>query len=141
MNRITKTALRCLVLCVLLLSPAWGECVFASPPTRGGDPTPINNLQNEITITCPDKVTYQAQSIAEWNAGMHSIKQMKFVDATVSGRTLNCNYSGLGGGDWSVLMREMPAGYICTTDRAYGTKNRIFLCKRAVAPIKIRPKL
>ena len=114
--------------------------------TRASDlpraPLPVTSpfMQNDITITCPDRVTYQAQSIPEWNAGMHSIKQMKFVDATVAGRTLNCNYSGPGGGDWSVLMREMPAGYICTTDHPYGTKNRQFLCKRAVAPIKIKPK-
>ena len=105
-----------------------------------GPPVSSAVMQNDITITCPDRVTYQAQPVAEWNAGMHSIKQMKLVDATVAGRTLNCNYSGPGGGDWSVLMREMPAGYICTTNRVYGTKNRQFLCKRAVAPIKIKPK-
>ena len=126
------------IFCVLMLGAPL--MTRATDLLRAELPVSSPVTQNDITITCPDKVTYQAQAIPEWNAGMHSIKQMKLEDATVSGRTLNCNYSGPGGGDWSVLMREMPAGYICTTNQVYGTKNRQFLCKRAVAPIKIKPK-
>jgi hypothetical protein len=97
--------------------------------------------QNDITITCPAQIDYHAQAIAEWNVGFYVIKRLMFEDASVAGRTLTCNYSANSGGtrDSSMLTRDAPRGYICTV-RPNVNKNRQFDCKRAIAPIKVKPK-
>jgi len=137
-----KTTLCCSLLCVLFLSSAV-ECSFAFTPPRSHDKrTPANSRQNDITIACPTQISYRIEVIPQWEAGAHGIKILKLEDATVSGRILSCNYSANSGPvrDSSFLIREMPAGYICKTERVYGAKNWMFTCKRAVAPIKIKPK-
>ena len=138
MNRITTT-LGSLALCLLLL---WPECVFASATVVGDSDMSLKKRQNDITITCPTQISYRIEAIPQWEAGFHAIKLLKFEDASVSGRMLTCNYSANSGSvrDSSFLSREMPAGYICRNERVYGAKNWVFVCKRAVAPIKIKPK-
>jgi hypothetical protein len=115
-----------------------GTAYAASSVTGSGDMS-VRNRRNDITITCPDRITYQIQPIAAWNAGMHGIKVLQFKDATVNGRILYCNYSA-SNGDSSTLLRDMPAGYVCTTDSRPNFKNWGFVCKRPVPPIKIKPK-
>src|SRR5215203_1471855 len=90
------------------------------------------------SIVCPAKIEYRFQPIADWDAGWYGIKQLAFDDAAVVGRTLNCTYSA-SNGDSSTLVRQMPAGYICTVLPSVN-KNRQFTCKRAIPPIKIKPK-
>ncbi len=138
MNRITKTTLCCIALCVLSLS----STVFGAFGNGNDAEMRINNRQNDITITCPGQISYRIEAVPQWDAGLYGIKLLKFEDATVSGRILTCNYSANNGSvrDSSVLMREMPAGYVCKTERVYGAKNWMFTCKRAVAPLKTKPK-
>jgi len=125
------------VLCLLLLS---SECVLASSTADGK--MSITRRQNDITIACPTQITYRIEAVPQWEAGFHGIKRLTLEDATASGRILTCNYSGNTGsvGGVSMLTREMPAGYICKSEQLYGAKNWMFTCKRAVAPIKIKPK-
>ena len=101
---------------------------------------PATNPQ-DISITCPAQITYQIQPIAEWDPLLYGLKKLPFAEAEVDGRTLRCNYylnNGLAR-DFSTLSKEIPAGYICTVQKTVN-KNRQFACKRAVAPIKIKPK-
>ena len=130
------------ILCAFIFGASfmtWAtDLAYARSPV-GSEKLSARITQNDITITCPGRITYQVQPIAEWNAGMYGIKQLKFEDAAVTGRILNCNYSA-NNGDSSTLSREMPAGNICKNDFHAGSKNWQFLCKRAVAPIKIKPK-
>ena len=137
MNRI----LCCLALGLLLLS---SSMLYASGPSMHGTDaeTLSNKQQNDITISCPTQVSYRIEAVPQWEAGFHGIKLLTLEDATVSGRILTCNYSANIGSvrDTSMLTREMPAGYICKSERVYGAKNWMFTCKRAVAPIKIKPK-
>ena len=102
----------------------------------------VNNRQNDITIQCPTQISYRIEAVPQWEAGFHGIKLLKFEDASVNGRMLICNYSANSGSvrDSSFLIREMPAGYVCKTERVYGARNWVFICKRAVAPIKTKPK-
>lgn len=131
------------ILCALVLGAShitWATgLAYGRSLATGPEKMSARKTQNDITITCPGRITYQVQPIAEWNAGMYGIKQLKFEDAAVTGRILNCNYSA-NNGDSSTLSREMPAGNICKNDFHAGSKNWQFLCKRAVAPIKIKPK-
>jgi len=92
----------------------------------------------DISIMCPAQIEYRVQPIADWDAGLYGIKRWAFDDAVVVGRTINCTYSAING-DSSTLTRPMPAGYICTVLPSVN-KNRQFNCKRAVPPIKIKPK-
>ena len=141
MNRTTKTTAGWLVLCVLLLSSAL-ECVAFPTASVSDAKMSLNKRQNDITIACPTQVTYRIDANPQWEAGFHGIKRLTLEDATASGRILTCNYAAASGGvrDSSMLTREMPAGYICKSERIYGAKTWAFTCKRAVAPIKIKPK-
>jgi hypothetical protein len=141
MNRITKTTAGSLVLCVLLLSSAT-ESVLAFTTAGSDTKMSLTKRQNDITIACPTQVTYRIDANPQWEAGFHGIKRLTLEDATASGRILTCNYAAASGGvrDSSMLSREMPAGYICTSNRVYGAKTWAFTCKRAVAPIRIKPK-
>ena len=82
----------------------------------------VSIRQNDITITCPTQVSYRIEAIPQWEAGFQAVKRLTFSDAAVTGRTLVCNYSVNNGSatDSSVLMQEMPAGYICKSERIYG---------------------
>ena len=124
---------------MLLLS---SECLFAFAAARGDRKMSITKRQNDLTIACPTQISYRIESVPQWDAGYFGLKVLPFEDATVSGRMLTCNYSVNKGStrDSSMLTREMPAGYICKSERVYGAKNWGFTCKRAVAPIKIKPK-
>ena len=126
-------------MCVLLVSSAY---VFASSTADTDGELSVRKRQNDITIACPRQISYQIETVSPWDAGMHGIKILKLEDATVSGRVLSCNYSANKGSvrDSSMLTREMPAGYICKNERHPGAKTWTFLCKRAVAPIRIKPK-
>jgi len=141
MNRITRTIFCCLALCVLFLSPV-PERVFASSAGGNKPEKAVNKRQNDIAITCPAQVSYQIEAIPQWEAGFYGTKRLVFEDAAVSGRMLTCNYAAKNGStrDSATLMREIPAGYVCKNDYHAGAKNWQFLCKRAVAPIKIKPK-
>jgi len=141
MNRITKASFACLGLLILSLSFAT-ECAAASLAASGDEDMSLNIRQNDITITCPKQMSYRAEALAGWDAGYYELKILMFEDATVAGRILTCNYSANKGGvrDTSMLAREMPAGYVCNSGSVSGAKNWSFTCKRAVAPIKIKPK-
>lgn len=138
MNRKKATIYGVLLLGTTFLGSGSALAYTASPATGLGE-LAVRSRQNDITITCPDRITYQIQPIAAWNAGIHGIKVLQFKDATVSGRVLYCNYSA-GNGDSSTLLRDMPAGYVCTTDSRPNFRNWHFFCKRPVPPIKIKPK-
>jgi hypothetical protein len=141
MNRITKTTLCCFTLCVLSLSLV-AEIVCASSTAGSDADMPIKIRQNDITIACPTQISYRVETVTGWDAGFFGTKLLAFEDASVTGRILACNYSANKGSvrDSSTLTREMPAGYICKSESVYGAKNWMFTCKRAVAPIKIKPK-
>ena len=137
MNRITKSTVCCFALCVMALSSA--EFSWA----MGGDAEmSVTKRRNDMIISCPTQLSYRVESNPGWDPGYYAIKVLVFEDATVSGRMLTCNYSVNKGSarDSSMLTREMPAGYVCKTELIYGAKNWGFACKRAVAPIKIKPK-
>ena len=140
-DRTMKTTLCCFALCILSLSFAAQGVSAYSTPGSDADMS-INIRQNDITITCPKQMSYRAEALAGWDAGYYELKILMFEDATVAGRILTCNYSANKGGvrDTSMLAREMPAGYFCKSERVHGAKNWSFTCKRAVAPIKIKPK-
>ena len=108
--------------------------VSGSPDAHSGQPS----SPQDISIVCPAQIEYRIQPIADWDAALYGIKRWAFDDAVVVGRTINCTYSATNG-DSSTLTRPMPAGYICTVLPSVN-KNRQFNCKRAVPPIKIKPK-
>ena len=141
MNRITKTVLRCFTLCILSLWLA-PECIYASSTDGSDADMSINIRRNDMTIACPTRISYRVEAVPGWDAGYYGIKTLTFEDASVTGRLLACNYSVNKGSvkDSSTLTREMPAGYVCKSESVYGAKNWMFTCKRAVAPIKIKPK-
>ena len=136
----TKSAMLCILIIAALCLTQAVDLAHAESFDGGPGKTSASARQNDVTITCPARVVYQAQAIPGWNPGIHSMKHLAFVDANVSGRVLYCNYSATSGSDGATIMREAPAGYICTTDVQYGYKNWQFTCKRAVPPIKIKPK-
>lgn len=137
MNRI----LCCLALYLLSLSLTVLSASGLSTNGTGVE-KPVNGRQNDISIICPTQISYRIEAVEQWEAGFHAVKRLTFADAAVTGRTLVCNYSVNDGSarDSTVLMRETPAGYVCKNDHVAGSKNRQFLCKRAVAPIKIKPR-
>jgi len=99
-------------------------------------------IQDYITILCPQKISYQILPAGEqWDAGMDGMKKLLFSEAAVNGRILYCTYAANTGmsRDTSTLTKPMPNGYVCTVYIANNNKGLRFECKRAVAPIKIRP--
>jgi hypothetical protein len=126
--------LNCFLIVVAALISASGAGVSGSPDSHSGR----SSSPEDISIVCPAQIEYRIQPIADWDAGLYGIKRWAFDDAAVVGRTINCTYSAING-DSSTLTRPMPAGYICTVLPSVN-KNRQFNCKRAVPPIKIKPK-
>lgn len=89
----------------------------------------------DLIINCPAEVVYQIQEIPDWNAGFSSLKRLTFEKASSDGKNLYCNYESAG--QSSLLIRPLPPGFICGDP---GGKNRQFVCKKNVPPIKIKPK-
>ena len=91
----------------------------------------------DLVITCPADVMYQIQEIPDWDAGFSGLKRLAFESASADGKNLYCSYQS--GGQSSILMRPLPRGYVCEVGNS-GGKNRQFVCKKNVPPIKIKPK-
>ena len=88
--------------------------------------------EKQITVMCPNDVTYQIVPVADWNATLYVKKVLKFDNATVDSGLLHCTYSS--GSDSSTLTKKVPVGYSCSVYNS-GPKSKIFSCTVGVTAV------
>ncbi len=140
MNQHTSFIFSFFAMSSLLLLPAIKSAAAGTGPRDG---MTVAVRQDNITILCPEKISYQILPAGDqWDAGFYGMKKLVFSEAAIDGRLLSCTYSANNGmtRDTSTLNKAMPNGYICSLYIANSTKGHHFECKRAVAPIRVKPK-